>query len=212
MSTRKSMIQRGLMTCIALVIASPSFADSKIIVLGDKGEGDYAKITVHTPDRPIQPAAAATAYTPKPVKLDAESYAPLINAAARVNNLDPDLVRAVIHAESGFNPRAISPANAQGLMQLIPSTAKRMGVANSFDPVENVAGGSRYLRLLLDMFGGNVVYAVAGYNAGEGAVVKHGGIPPYKETQEYVRRVAQLYKGYKEKSLGNGTLAWNDKQ
>lgn len=201
----------ALAAIVAAILSSTCIADSKIIVLGDKGEGDYAKITVHTPDRPIQPATAVSSYSPKAVKLDPESYAPLINAAAKVNNLDPDLVRAVIHAESGFNPRAISPANAQGLMQLIPSTAKRMGVANSFDPIENVAGGSRYLRLLLDMFGGNVVHAVAGYNAGEGAVMKYGGIPPYKETQEYVRRVAHLYKGYKEKSMGSSTIAWNGK-
>lgn len=107
--------------------------------------------------------------------------------------LDPDLVLAVIAVESNFRPDAVSPRNAQGLMQLIPATARRFGVRDPFDPVENLVGGMRYLRWLLDRFGGDVRLALAGYNAGEGAVDRHGGVPPFAETRDYVRRVTALY-------------------
>ena len=98
---------------------------------------------------------------------------------------------AVIEAESNFNPRAVSPKNAQGLMQLIPATAVRFGVENVWDPEQNLRGGMAYLRWLLDRFDGDVRLALAGYNAGEQAVHRHGGIPPYNETQDYVRRIAR---------------------
>jgi len=103
--------------------------------------------------------------------------------------LDPDLVLAVIRAESGFDPRARSPKDARGLMQLIPQTAKRFGVDHIWDPVENLRGGMAYLRWLLDHFNGDVRLALAGYNAGEQAVISHRGVPPYSETRGYVQRV-----------------------
>lgn len=118
----------------------------------------------------------------------------MVNDIAPRYNLDPGLVMAVIQVESGGQPRAVSPKQASGLMQLIPETAQRFGVRNVFDPSENVHGGARYLRWLLAYFQGNVDLALAGYNAGEGAVDKYGGIPPYRETQLYVRWVRQLYK------------------
>ena len=99
---------------------------------------------------------------------------------------------AIIHVESRFNPRAISPAGARGIMQLIPSTAKRFGVRNIYDPVENIEGGLKYLRYLYDTFE-NPYLAIAGYNAGEQNVIKHGGIPPFLETQNYVQRVVSVY-------------------
>jgi soluble lytic murein transglycosylase-like protein len=107
--------------------------------------------------------------------------------------LDPKLVLAVIHAESAFNPTARSPKNAHGLMQLIPQTAKRFGVRDIHNPVQNLHGGMAYLRWLLAYFKGNLEYALAGYNAGEGAVKRYRGIPPYRETRNYVRKVIRTY-------------------
>jgi soluble lytic murein transglycosylase-like protein len=107
--------------------------------------------------------------------------------------LDPDLVLAVIHAESAFNPDARSPKNARGLMQLIPETARRFGVQDIHHPVQNLHGGMAYLRWLLAYFKGDLQHALAGYNAGEGAVDQYRGIPPYRETRQYVRKVIRVY-------------------
>ncbi len=107
--------------------------------------------------------------------------------------LDPNLVIEVIAAESGFNISARSPKDAQGLMQLIPETARRFGVKNTFDPLQNIQGGSAYLQWLLQKFDGKLELALAAYNAGEGAVLRHEGIPPYPETQAYVRKILSRY-------------------
>lgn len=118
----------------------------------------------------------------------------LINAYARVYGLSPQLLHAVIRTESAYNHEAVSRAGAEGLMQLMPGTAARYGVKDSFNPVENVRGGAAYLRDLLDMFGQDLKLALAGYNAGENAVIRNGNqIPPYAETQNYVRQVLQYY-------------------
>ena len=110
------------------------------------------------------------------------------------NGVDPVLLYAIMHRESSFKRGAISPKGARGLMQLMPGTAARFGVTNIFDPRQNIEGGARYVRLLLDMFDGDVRLALAGYNAGEGAVLKYGRrVPPYAETQEYVRRISERY-------------------
>jgi hypothetical protein len=110
------------------------------------------------------------------------------------NGVDPVLLYAIMHQESTFKRGAISPKGARGLMQLMPGTAARFGVKNIFDPRQNVEGGARYMRFLLDAFDGNVDLALAGYNAGEGAVMKYGyRVPPYNETQEYVRRIGRRY-------------------
>jgi hypothetical protein len=114
---------------------------------------------------------------------------PLVQTYAKANGVAPSLVEAVIRAESGYNHQAISKTGAQGLMQLMPATAKSLGVNNAFNPEENIKGGSQYLGQLLKRFNGNKALAVAAYNAGPGAVEKHGGIPPYRETQQYVKRV-----------------------
>lgn len=113
----------------------------------------------------------------------------MVRAMAPKYRLDPNLVLAVVEVESGFNPKALSPKNAQGLMQLIPATAERFGVADVWDPEQNLRGGMAYLRWLLDRFDGDVKLALAGYNAGEKAVERHGGVPPYEETQSYVKRI-----------------------
>jgi hypothetical protein len=107
--------------------------------------------------------------------------------------VDPELVMAVIQAESGFNPSALSPKNAQGLMQLIPATAERFGIKDVWDPLENIRGGTAYLHWLLRHFSGNVEWALAAYNAGERTVEQYQGVPPYRETQDYVKRILASY-------------------
>ncbi|MEW6444431.1 MAG: lytic transglycosylase domain-containing protein [Pseudomonadota bacterium] len=129
--------------------------------------------------------------------LNREAFDELIRSTALQQGVDPALVRAVVHAESGFNPRALSPKGATGLMQLMPATASRFGVSNIYDPVENVRGGVTYLRFLLNMFNQDARLAVAAYNAGENAVLKYGGIPPYEETVTYVGRVLDLHGRYR---------------
>ncbi|HJU56825.1 MAG TPA: lytic transglycosylase domain-containing protein [Pyrinomonadaceae bacterium] len=119
------------------------------------------------------------------------------------NGVDPVLLYAQMHTESAFKRGAVSPKGASGLMQLMPGTARRFGVTNIFDPQQNIEGGARYMRYLLDYFGGDVRLALAGYNAGEGAVMKYGRrIPPYRETQEYVRRISLRYE-----QIGGGQMA-----
>ena len=119
-----------------------------------------------------------------------------IDAATRIHQVSPDLVKAVIAAESNFDPEAVSHKGAQGLMQLMPGTAALMGVRDPFDPEQNIAGGVGYLRNCLDRFQHNVPLAVAAYNAGPAAVDRYGGIPPYRETRDYVRRVLAYYRHY----------------
>ena len=129
-------------------------------------------------------------------------YTPLIETAARNHGVETALVHAVITAESGYNPMAVSRAGAQGLMQLMPDTARRFGVQNSFDPAQNISGGVKYLRELLTMFNGNKELAVAAYNAGENAVIRAGNrIPPYAETTHYVPKVLGLYKSFQTRRL-----------
>jgi len=151
----------------------------------------------------IRPAAVA--YTPPPAASAAvvkslqgfstgdpvvDSY--IVESSSR-NGVDPLLIYSIMHRESSFRRMAVSPKGARGLMQLMPGTAARFGVANIFDPRQNIEGGTRYVRFLLDTFDGDVRLTLAGYNAGEGAVMKYGGVPPYSETQEYVRRISERY-------------------
>jgi soluble lytic murein transglycosylase-like protein len=117
----------------------------------------------------------------------------IVERLAPVYEVDPELAMAVISVESGFRANAVSPKNAQGLMQLIPETAQRFRVADPFDPESNVRGGMAYLRRLLALFNGDVQLVAAAYNAGEGAVLRHRGVPPYRETRDYVMRIARLY-------------------
>jgi len=126
---------------------------------------------------------------------DISPYLNEIRAAAERYSLPEALISAVIRVESGFNPKAVSRKGARGLMQLMPSTANLLGVRNSFDPGENIDGGARHLRALVERFSYDVPLALAAYNAGEQAVVSYRGIPPYPETQDYVTRVLRLFNG-----------------
>jgi len=127
----------------------------------------------------------------------ATPYAAEISAAAARHGVDPNLLTGLIRAESNFDPGATSPAGAQGLTQLMPGTAASLGVTNPLDPVQSIDGGARYLRQQLDRFGNDATKALAAYNAGPGAVERFGGVPPYEETQNYVRRVL----GYAQRSI-----------
>jgi len=131
------------------------------------------------------------------VRLNTTAFQSEISAAAREFGVEEAIVRAIIHAESAYNPTALSRAGAQGLMQLMPPTARRFGVTDSYDAAQNIRGGVQYLSWLLKRFNGNLTLAAAGYNAGEGAVDRHGGVPPYSETQYYVKRVALLADRYR---------------
>ncbi|HXC71957.1 MAG TPA: lytic transglycosylase domain-containing protein [Pyrinomonadaceae bacterium] len=142
---------------------------------------------VHLTSQPINPSLGG--FTTGNTDFDN-----FIVESGKRNSVDPLLLYSIMHQESTFKPRAISNKGARGLMQLIPPTASRFGVTNIWDPKQNIEGGARYMRFLLDLFSGDVRLALAGYNAGEGAVMKYGyQVPPYSETQEYVRRIGRRY-------------------
>ena len=139
---------------------------------------------------------------PRSTSVQADGIAPtrydgIIREASALYQIPEALIRAVIRVESGFNPRALSHANAHGLMQLIPATAERMMVTDIYDPRQNIFGGTRYLRVLANLFNGDLQLTVAAYNAGENAVIKYGGIPPYEETRHYVTKVLSHYEAYR---------------
>lgn len=150
------------------------------VVKTDPRTGKLVRATV--PSRPkVKPARKAP-----PAHL-----AETVDRIARQNQVSPELVHSVIQVESNYDPYAVSPKGALGLMQLIPSTARRFGVADVFDPADNIQGGARYLKYLLDLYQGDEALALAAYNAGEGAVSRYGGVPPYPETENYVAKVRQ---------------------
>jgi hypothetical protein len=137
--------------------------------------------------RPRVPAPAAP--LPKQPPAAARDFSEAVEQVAREHRLPPQLIHSIIKVESNYNPFAVSPKGALGLMQLIPATARRFGVSDVFDPMENLQGGARYLKYLLNLYDGDDRLALAAYNAGEGAVARWGGVPPYRETQGYLRQV-----------------------
>jgi len=166
-------------------------AKAQIAPVEDSGKRVYVNGDSPTPRHgstiSFHPASSTASNAP-PDKLDL-----IVQDAAQRHNVDPELVKAVISTESGWNPRAISNKGAVGLMQLIPGTAQRFGVGNAFDPVQNVEGGTTYLKSLLDRYNGDLPKTLAAYNAGERAVDMFGGVPAYRETQRYVQKVTDTY-------------------
>lgn len=148
---------------------------------------DLAKQSIGQMLPPIQLTKAAAKST--------ADFDGIVDKAAAMFNIPAKLIKSVIQKESNFNPNAVSHAGASGLMQLMPSTARGLGVKNIFDPAENIFAGSKYLRQMLDKYDNNIELALAAYNAGPGNVDKYGGIPPFKETQNYVRKVTDVFYG-----------------
>ena len=143
-------------------------------------------------------SSAGSQISPAGLTATGTSFDDLINSVAGENGVDPRLVAAVAKVESGFRPDAVSSAGAMGLMQLMPATAQALGVTDPFDPQQNLEGGTRYLKSLLQRFGGDQTLALAAYNAGPGAVAAYGGVPPYAETQKYVTAVLSAMDSFGE--------------
>jgi hypothetical protein len=196
MTRLKPLLRRAAGT-LALAALWPTPAVAQIYTWRD-GHGHLV-----LSDRPARDGAAMQSYpvpgaeeigtTRAAIAGTSGDFGDIIDEHARLHNVRPALVRAVVQTESGFNPFAVSPKGAMGLMQLMPATAQDLGVVNPFNPVENVRGGVAYLRRLLDRYDNDERLALAAYNAGPEAVRRHGGsIPPYRETREYVSRVRDL--------------------
>lgn len=178
---------------LACAFAAPAAAQvyagqsaSGAVVLSDFRSDEASRVLIEAPRAPARESEPAIAPASQPIA----ALKAIVHEVAAAERVSAHLLEAVIAVESGYNPRAVSPKGAQGLMQLMPTTATRFGVADPFDPRENVRAGARYLKQLLDLFRGDLPLALAAYNAGEQAVIRSGHrIPPYAETQRYVPRV-----------------------
>jgi soluble lytic murein transglycosylase-like protein len=195
------LLLRTAFAAAVLTVVLPVTAEAQIyawrdangnLVLADKAGDPSAKsyAVATTPIAGTGPTTAETFRTTRPLSRKAAQYHSLIEEHAAINEVSPDLVRAVIQAESAFDPRARSSKGAMGLMQLMPATATEFGVIDPYNPVENIRAGVKYLKQLLDSYAGKVELALAAYNAGPGAVKKYGGtVPPYRETRNYVAKI-----------------------
>ncbi len=185
------MRRRYAASIAALLLAggAPAAADSSLRLLDPDGVVHITNVPADPRYRGLSVASGTRAGW---LRLPARAwtrYAADIQEIAREHGVSPALIEAVARTESGFDPTAVSPKGAGGLMQLMPGTAAALGVVDRFDPRESIRGGVRHLRYLLDRYQGSVVLALAAYNAGEGAVDSHRGVPPYPETQQYVQRI-----------------------
>ncbi len=181
----------GLASAAPAVSAGPGLRARSVIRVDSRGR---LVRQVVTPALEGKPARERVEYFRRKARVDE-----LVEEAAKKYGVDPLLIHSVIQVESSYNPFAVSPKGAEGLMQLIPETARRFGVANPFDPKQNIDAGVRYLKYLKDLFRDDRL-ALAAYNAGEGAVARYKWIPPYRETREYLRRVAETYAELKRKA------------
>lgn len=205
------MSRFGLVLCLTTMATLTAASASAQVYRLSENDG-----TVHFTNAPTDPRYRSLAGYPSGTaagwlrmpRADTVRYAAEIRDASGRYGVPERLVQAVIRAESAFNPRAVSVKGAQGLMQLMPETASMLGVRDSFDPEQNIHGGVRHLRALIDRFGNDVPLALAAYNAGEKAVVTHRGIPPFPETREYVSRVLHYYDGSTNGSAGPSTAVY----
>jgi len=189
---------RPLSACLAALLCGSLASASRADIYQHERSDGVIEIS-NTQKRGKLAAREAAPRAVRVVDAKAQSrYDEYIRQAAALYQIPEELVRAVIRVESGFDPRAVSRTNACGLMQLMPATAERMMVADIFDPRQNIFGGVRYLRVLANLFNGDLQLTLAGYNAGENAVIKHAGIPPYAETREYVVKVLEHYRKYRD--------------
>lgn len=168
-----------------------------MVVRPDARTGRLVRSVAHTARLKPETAAPQIELPPAPSEVPA-AFASLVDEIAERHTVDRDLVHSMISVESNYNPLAVSEKGALGLMQLVPSTARRFGVSDAFDPVQNVEGGVRYLKYLLDHYNGDHRLALAAYNAGEGTVERFGGVPPFAETRSYVYRVGKAFDEKKE--------------
>lgn len=188
---------RGLVTMMILSFSAKNVVEGQEIVkvTGKDGKKIYANTEeVYQLVNNANPSETVKIQTTPADNRASQEIDNLIDHISGQHGVDPELVKAVARVESNYNPRAVSYKGALGLMQLLPETAKRFGVFNVWDPQQNIEGGVKFLKFLSGMFPNNLPYVLAAYNAGENAVVRHRGIPPYRETQAYVRRITGLYK------------------
>ena len=185
--SRRGVLLSGLLLCIILPPAAQ--ADQIVGLVDENGRKIYVNTGESLTRADWMTRAGASAVS---MSIPADINK-LVEQTANRYQVDPDLVRAVIRVESGYDPKAVSSKGAMGLMQLIPATAQRFGVENPFDPQQNIEGGVIYLRHLLDLFGGDLNLSLAAYNAGEHAVQHSGGIPSIAETQDYLRKISSIY-------------------
>ncbi len=200
MTTTRTLARTAVSGLLLMMLSAPASAVLYIYKLPD-GSRLVTDRARQGPRYELQYRAGRRAPTAPqaPMRQRSKRYEHLIQNTARSHQLDPALVKAMIHVESAFNERAVSRKGASGLMQLMPATATRYGVDNIFDPEQNVRGGVRYLSDLLTLFDYNYRLALAAYNAGEAAVKRHRGVPPYQETRDYVHRVLLLKNRYASK-------------
>jgi len=206
-----SNVKHAVILAAVGLLALPAVASADIALLStgatmkvsaQRVEGDTVVLVLKGGGEVGVPAAMLRGIVPdevieeiRPTADGPVDFERLVAESAQRHGLDPALVRAVVGVESGFQPQAVSPKGAQGLMQLMPATARDLGVTDPFDPAANLDGGSRHLSALVVRYEGDLTKALAAYNAGMGAVARHGGVPPYAETRKYVQKVLGRYQG-----------------